>query len=93
MSNNHHIIKYKVYVRVLVALITFTLLSIAATGIHLGSLTVAIALSFATLKSSLVLWYFMHLKYENRLYILMVGLVMLVFVAVMIVTFLDYSFR
>lgn len=95
MSNesNHHIVKYKTYFFVLIALLTFTTISVAITGISLGRLAVIGALLLASAKSSLVLWYFMHLKYESKALRIMVVLVLFVFVAVMIITFLDYSFQ
>jgi cytochrome c oxidase subunit IV len=95
MSNNPHthIVKYKTYFFVLLALLTFTTISVLITEIQLGKLAIVGALILATLKSSLVLWYFMHLKYENKILRVMVGLVLFIFIAVVIVTFLDYSFQ
>ena len=95
MSNNSHshIVKYKTYFFVLLALLLFTSFSVLITEIELGKLAIIGALIFATLKSSLVLWYFMHLKYESKFLRTMVGLVLFIFVAVVIVTFLDYSFH
>lgn len=95
MSNNSHshIVKYKTYFFVLLALLLFTSFSVLITEIELGKLAIIGALIFATLKSSLVLWYFMHLKYESKFLRTMVGLVLFIFVAVVIVTFLDYSFQ
>jgi cytochrome c oxidase subunit 4 len=59
----------------------------------LGKLAIIGALVLAALKSSLVLWHFMHLKYESRFLRTMVGLVLFIFIAVVIVTFFDYSFQ
>ena len=92
-ETKHHIVKYKTYFYVLVALLLFTTVSVAITGIHLGRLAVVAALLLASAKSSLVLWYFMHLKYESKALRVMVGLVLFLFIAVMIITFLDYSFH
>lgn len=95
MSNNSHthIVKYKTYFLVLLALLTFTTISVLITEIELGKLAIFGALILATLKSSLVLWYFMHLKYESKILLIMVGLVLFIFIAVVIVTFFDYSFQ
>ncbi len=94
MSNDSHthIVKYRTYVFVLLALLAFTFISVAITGINLGRMAVISALVLATMKSSLVLWHFMHLKYESRIIRIMVAMVLFVFLAVMIVTFLDYGF-
>lgn len=95
MSNeaHPHIVKYKTYFFVLLALVTLTLISVAITGIELGNLAVLGALILATIKASLVLWHFMHLKYENRLFLLMIGMVLFVFIVVIVITFLDYGFQ
>jgi len=92
-SEKHHIVPYKLYAFVLVALIALTLLSVAITQINLGSLTVAGALAFAVVKSYLVLTYFMHLKYDKPYIITMVLFVFAIIVVTIVVTFLDYLFR
>jgi cytochrome c oxidase subunit 4 len=78
---------------VLLALLIFTTISVLITEIELGKLAIVGALILATFKSSLVLWYFMHLKYESKILRIMVGLVLFIFIAVVIVTFFDYSFQ
>ena len=92
-NKNNHITAYRTYFNVLMLLIVLTAISVAVTGVNLGRLAVFTALLLASVKSALVLWYFMHLKYENRALLIMVGLVLFLFVAVMIVTFIDYSFQ
>lgn len=92
-NEKHQIVPYRTYFIILAALIVFTFLSIELTSIELGSLTVAAALVFASLKSYLVLTYFMHLKFDQPYIRIMVGFVFLIFLAVIIITFLDYSFR
>lgn len=88
-----HIVPYRTYLIVLAALVTFTMLSVKITAIELGGLTVAAALIFASLKSYLVLTHFMHLKFDKIYIRIMVGFVFAVFMAVLIITFIDYSFR
>ena len=90
---NHHIVPYKIYALVLGILVILTGISVAVTHIELGALTVAIALLIATVKSSLVLIFFMHLKFDNKLFTIMLGGVVLLMVIVVIVTFLDYLYR
>ena len=94
MSNEKkHIVPYRVYVIVLVALVTLTLMSIGITEIELGKYTVAGALIFAVVKSFLVLTYFMHLKYDKLYIKLMVGFVFAILAVTIVVTFLDYLYR
>lgn len=88
-----HIIKYSTYVVVLLFLVTFTLLSVLVTSYELGPLAVTAALFFAAAKSTLVLLYFMHLKFDEPAIRIMVGAVLTIFIAVLVITFLDYSYR
>jgi cytochrome c oxidase subunit 4 len=92
-DEKNHIVPYRVYVIVLVALIALTLLSIGITNIELGKYTVAGALIFAAVKSFLVLTYFMHLKYDKLYIKLMVGFVFAILLVTIVVTFLDYLYR
>lgn len=89
----HQTVSYRTYLIILVALLIFTMLSVKITAIELGGLTVAAALIFASLKSYLVLTYFMHLKFDKIYIRIMVGFVFAIFLAVLIITFIDYSFR
>ena len=94
MSNEkHHIISYKSYILILLALVTLTFASVEITNIELGAYTVAGALIFSTIKTFLVLTYFMHLKYDKPYIKLMVAFVFAVFVVTIIMTFIDYLYR
>lgn len=88
-----HVVPYRVYAIVLIALIILTVLSILITGIELGKYTVAGALLFAIVKSFLVLTWFMHLKYDKPYIKLMVGFVFAILAVTIVVTFLDYLYR
>jgi len=92
-NENHHIIPYRTLLYVLALLITLTLISVVLTQISLGTLTVAIALLIAAVKSSFVLRIFMHLKFENRFLSSMVIAVILIIGAVIFITLLDYIYR
>jgi len=92
-TEKNHVVPYKTYVFVLLGLITLTLLSIAITEIELGSLAVAGALTFAIIKSFMVLTWFMHLKYDKLYIILMVVFVFAVLLVTVAVTFVDYIYR
>ena len=92
-NENNHIIPYRTFLLILVALIALTLTSVTLTRISLGTFTVAIALIIAAIKSSFVLRFFMHLKFESRMFSLAVMGVISLFAAVLIVTLLDYLNR
>lgn len=92
-KEKHHIVPFKLYLIVLVALLILTFSSIGITSIELGKYTVAGALLFAMIKSYLVLTYFMHLKYDKPYIRIMVAFVFAIFVMVLVFTFLDYLYR
>jgi cytochrome c oxidase subunit 4 len=92
-KEKHHIVPYKTYVYILLALIALTFMSIGITHINLGSYSILGALIFATVKSVLVLTWFMHLKFDQPFLRYMVIFVLMVFLAVIFITFLDYFFR
>jgi cytochrome c oxidase subunit IV len=70
-----------------------TTITILVIKLHLGAFTVAMALTLASIKTAIVLSYFMHLKFENLLLRLMVGGVFLLFAIIIVITFIDYYFR
>ena len=92
-QDNTHTVPYKLHALILLALIIMTGISVAVTQIHLGTLTVIIALLLATVKASLVLTFFMHLKFDNKFYALMVVGVIILIGIVIFITFLDYLYR
>jgi cytochrome c oxidase subunit 4 len=88
-----HITSYALNWKVLLVLLILTMTSILVIKIHLGAFTVAIALLLASIKTTIVLTYFMHLKFENLILRLMVGGVFLLFAIIIVITFIDYYFR
>ena len=92
-KEKHHIVPYKIYFYILITLIALTFGSIGIVHINLGGYSVLGALIFSTIKSIIVLTWFMHLKFDQPFLRIMVGFVALVFCAVIFITFLDYYFR
>ena len=92
-NHENHISSDSTNWKVLLILLILTTISILAIKMHLGSFTVALALILASVKVTIVLTYFMHLKYENMLLRVMVGGVFLLFAIVIVITFIDYYFR
>lgn len=88
-----HIIPYKTYVYVLLVLLSLTFISVAVTSIELGTFTVTVALVLASIKSFLVLSYFMHLRFDHKIFAIMVTGILLIIVIVILITFLDYYYR
>jgi cytochrome c oxidase subunit IV len=94
MENNHrHITPYGTYLFILLCLIAFTIVSVYVTTIELGAWSVFTALALATIKSLLVLLWFMHVKLDKLYLKFFIALVFAVYIAIIIVTFFDYSYR
>jgi len=57
----------KTYFNVLLALAVLTLITVAISRVHFGRVgNIGVGLLIATVKASLVVLFFMHLKYEQR---------------------------
>lgn len=92
-NENSHQSGYGLYVIVWLALIALTSLTVTVAGIDFGSYTLFIAMTIAAIKSALVIYFFMHIKYEEpifKFFILVSGMTLLV---IFILTFSDFSFR
>ncbi|MBN8704432.1 MAG: cytochrome C oxidase subunit IV family protein [Bacteroidetes bacterium] len=88
-----HITPYSTYIIILALLLVLTAITVGVTVIHLGTFSVAVALFVATIKGTLVLLYFMHLKFDNKLFLGLVAIVFAVYTAVIAITFIDYLSR
>lgn len=64
---SEHIIPVRIYVSVFTVLLVLTMLTVGVALIDLGRLNIVVALVIATFKATLVLLYFMHLRYSARL--------------------------
>ena len=92
-EHKHEPVPYRTFILIWIALLALTAITIAVSRVHLGPLNVWVALGIAALKSSLVLFFFMHLKQETRLFRLGL-LVLLVILAIFIgMTFIDTLYR
>lgn len=89
----HHISSYTSHGIVLTVLLALTAISVLVAELHLGAISVAVALLVASIKGTTVLTYFMHLKYESTFYKVMVAGVFVMYALIIIFTFSDYLFR
>ncbi len=67
-AQEHHIIPFKTYATILAILLVFTVITVAAARVDFGALNAVIAMLIASFKAALVLLYFMHLKYDEKLF-------------------------
>ena len=94
MSEEHaHIVPYKTFMFIWVALLILTGVTVLVAQYNLGPLNIWVALSIATFKSALVVAVFMHMKYESWLFKLAL-LSTLVILAIFIgLYFVDVLYR
>lgn len=88
-----HIVPPKTFVTVWLTLLCLTTVTVAVARMDLGAFSTLTAVLIASVKAGLVLWFFMHLKYESRLFKVLL-LVPIVTLAVIIgLTFVDVLYR
>lgn len=92
-STEQHLMSYKTLGLVLAALLVLTGVTVGVSYFDMGIFNVVLALGIASTKVSLVLLFFMHLKYEGRaIRFSFIGTIC--FLAIMIgFTFFDVAFR
>jgi len=91
-KHTHHI-GYGTYILVWLALLAFTSITVTVAGISLGKYTLFVALSIAAIKSALVINIFMHIKYEEPIFKVFLGLSGFTLVVIFILTFFDIIYR
>jgi len=92
-EHDTHVVPYKSNVLIWIDLLIMTFVTIEIAQFNFHDLTVVIALLVASIKTYLVGYFFMHLKFENRMFRIFVGIMAFVFIAFMALLFFDYSFR
>lgn len=89
----HSPLSYRFLALVWAGLMALTALTIGAAKVDLGFLNVALALGIASAKAGLVIFFFMHLKYENRLIKAMVLTAFVILAIAIALTFVDVGYR
>ena len=92
-ADEHRVVPFGLYVAVWAALIVLTGITLGVSYVNLGNVGIQTALLIAATKASLVLLYFMHLRYERRLYFTMLLIVLVTYIVFLGLTFSDYGFR
>lgn len=92
-AHSHHVVPYNTHVKIWIALLVLTVITVWVAGIHLGVWNGVVAFLIATLKAGLVLAVFMHLKYEESFFRLMLGLAVVTLMIIFSLTFSDYAYR
>ena len=94
-GNAPHISSYKDLIGVWVALIILTIMTVTVSvyGADIYTMSVLTALLIASTKALVVAFYFMHLKYDPKIYHLMIALVLVLFTSFLALTIVDYITR
>ena len=92
-TGSTHIVSYGRYILIWFGLIMLTGLTVASSGIDMGRWIIVTVLGIASVKTTLVLGVFMHLKFEERMFRLFVLIAAATFVIFISLTFFDYAFR
>ena len=92
-SQEHEPLSYGLYVVVWLGLIALTCITAVVAGINLEAFTLVIALLIALTKASLVVNYFMHIKFEDKIFKLFLGIAGLTICIIFALTFSDVYFR
>ena len=70
---SEHIVEKKTYYGVFAALMLLLGATVTIAYIHLGELNIIAALTIAFIKATLIILYFMHVRYSSRLLWIFVG--------------------
>ncbi len=92
-EHEHHIISPKIYLGIFFALLVGTALTVGASYLELGVFNPIIAIAIAVAKATLVVLFFMHVRYSSRLTMLTVGAGLFTFMALIGMTLSDYFSR
>jgi cytochrome c oxidase subunit 4 len=86
-----HVSSVGLYVTIFTALMVLTTVTVLAAYVDLGQFNFMVAMLIAGFKASLVVWYFMHVKYQSSLTRLTVA-TGLFFLAILLgMTLIDYA--
>ena len=84
---------FGVYIVTWLALLALTAVTVVVAGMHAGNLSVFIALLIASVKATIVILWFVHLKEESGLFKVFVFVCFATFAIFIGITFVDILFR
>ena len=90
---SEHIVSKKTYYTIFSALMVGTALTVGAAFINLHNFNIVVALLIAGVKASLVILFFMHVKFSSKLTKLWVSLGFIWLALMLAITLTDYFTR
>ena len=88
-----HVSPIKVYIAIFVTLMVLTSVTVAVAYVNLGPWNKVVAMGIASFKATLVVLYFMHVKYASRLTKLIVVSGFFFLMILLTLTMADYGSR
>lgn len=88
-----HIVSRILYYRIFAVLLLLTLLTVGVAYLNLGLLNTIMALTIATGKALLVVLFFMHVRYSNRLTWIVISAGVFWLLVLLVFTLSDYFTR
>lgn len=92
-EHESHVVPVRVYVGVFLALMALTALTVWAAGQDFGPLNTVVALTIAVTKATLVVLFFMHVKYGSPLVKLAIVSALVLLSFLLVITMSDYASR
>ena len=92
-EHEHHVTPPIVYIVIFATLLVFTALTVGASYIEMGVFNPIVAILIGVVKATLVVLFFMGVKYSTRLTQLTVGAGLFTFLALISMTLADYISR
>ena len=92
-QEKHIIVSTKTFVLIWLALLVLTGVTIKAAQMRMGEWSILANLLIASTKASLVLWFFMHLKYEKMFFKLLFIVPIATITIIIGLTFFDIWYR
>ncbi len=91
--HEHHIVSPGVYLAICATLLVLTATTTAVSYVDLGEYNTVVALAIACTKMTLVVLFFMHIKYSSKLTKLTVAAGFFTFIVLIMMTMTDYISR
>ena len=92
-EHEHHVTPPIVYIVIFATLLVFTALTVGASYIEMGVFNPIVAILIGVVKATLVVLFFMGVKYSTKLTKLTVGAGLFTFLALISMTLADYISR
>ena len=94
MNDKHTaLLPFGTYILIWLTLVMLTGVTVTATTLRLGNLSIYAAIGIALVKSVLVVLFFMNLKREQMIFKIMLLVALVTLAVIMLLTFIDTAYR